>query len=251
MRLRLIRNATLRFEYAHRAFVTDPYLAAKHTRPSFTGRSPNPLVDLPCSPQEVLESIEMVVISHLHSDHFDPLAEQLIPKHIEILCRFEDLANLRAIGFSESKAVEDRLAWRGIEVIRAEGRHGSGKVLEDMGSVSGFVFKAASEPTVYWTGDTVWCDAVAETIASVKPDIILTHSCGAVWGDQVLIVMDAAQTVQVCRAAPGSKVVAIHMEALDHATVSRAQLRQYAEAHGIGPDRLMIPTDGETLLFRR
>ena len=50
MQIQLIRNATLRFECAHRSFVIDPYLAAKHTRPSYTGASPNPLVELPCSP---------------------------------------------------------------------------------------------------------------------------------------------------------------------------------------------------------
>ena len=54
MQIQLIRNATLRFEYAHRSFIIDPYLAAKHTRPSYTGASPNPLVDLPCSPQEAI-----------------------------------------------------------------------------------------------------------------------------------------------------------------------------------------------------
>ena len=71
-------------------FIIDPYLAAKHTRPSYTGASPNPLVDLPCSPQEVIAGIEMVLISHLHSDHFDPAARELLPKTIPILCQPED-----------------------------------------------------------------------------------------------------------------------------------------------------------------
>ena len=67
------------------------------------------------------------------------------------------------------------------------------------------------------------------------------------WGDHVLIVMDAAQTVAVCRAAPNSTVIATHMEALDHATVTRAALRKYAEAQGIGPEKLLIPLDGEKI----
>jgi L-ascorbate metabolism protein UlaG (beta-lactamase superfamily) len=116
-----------------------------------------------------------------------------------------------------------------------------------MGTVSGFVFIAQGEPTVYWTGDTIWCEPVAQVIKEVKPEVILTHSCGAVWGKQILIVMDAAQTVAVCRAAPQSKVVAIHMEALDHTTVDRAALRKYADAQGIGPEQLLIPADGEKI----
>ena len=45
----------------------------------------------------------------------------------------------------------------------------------------------------------------------------------------------AAQTVQVCRAAPGSTVVAVHLDSLDHGTVTRQSLRAYAETHGIRP----------------
>ena len=69
------------------------------------------------------------------------------------------------------------------------------------------------------------------------------------WGDRVLIIMDAAQTVAVCRAAPNSTVIATHMEALDHATVTRAALRKYAETQGIGPGKLLIPFDGEKIAF--
>lgn len=53
MQIQLIRNATLHITYAGHIFLIDPYLAAKHTMPSFAGISPNPLVDLPFSPQEV------------------------------------------------------------------------------------------------------------------------------------------------------------------------------------------------------
>jgi hypothetical protein len=53
----------------------------------------------------------------------------------------------------------------------------------------------------------------------------------------------------VCRAAPWSVVVATHMDAVDHATVSRASLRAFATAHGVSPEQLRIPADGETLLF--
>jgi hypothetical protein len=59
--------------------------------------------------------------------------------------------------------------------------------------------------------------------------------------------MDAGQTLDLCEAAPRATVIATHMEALDHATVSRAALRQAAQARGIGSERLLIPQDGETI----
>ncbi len=249
MKLQLIRSATLRIEYAQRRFVIDPYLAAKHSRPSFTGKSPNPLVDLPCSPRDVIAGIEMALISHLHSDHFDPDAQELLPKDTPILCQPGDEAQIAAKGFLRVIPIEEQLAWHEITITRTPCQHGSGDVLALMGAASGFIFQAAGEPTVYWAGDTIWNDTVAEIIARVQPQIIITHSCGAVWGEQVLIVMDAAQTVAVCRAAPQSIVVATHMDSLDHATVSREALRDYAATNHIRPEQLLIPADGQILVF--
>ncbi len=87
MQIQLIRNATLRLQYAGLQLLTDPYLAAKHSRPSFTGKSPNPLVELPIPPEEVIAGVDGVLVSHLHSDHFDPAARDLLPKDIPILCQ--------------------------------------------------------------------------------------------------------------------------------------------------------------------
>ena len=97
MKIRLIRSATLRLEYAGLRFVIDPYLAAKHSRPSFAGRSPNPLVDLPCSPRDVIAGIDLAIISHLHSDHFDPAAQELLPKDTPLLCQPGDEARTSGI----------------------------------------------------------------------------------------------------------------------------------------------------------
>jgi len=249
MKIQLIRSATLRIEYAQQLFVIDPYLAAKHSRPSFTGRSPNPLVDLPCSPADILDGIQLVLISHLHSDHFDPAAQQLLPKNTPIFCQPGDESQIAAHGFRQVTAIQDSIVWQGITIRRTPCQHGSGEVLAQMGQASGFIFQADHVPTIYWAGDTILTDTISELIGRTQPEIIITHSCGAKWGEGVLIVMDAEQTVAVCRAAPRSVVIATHMESLDHATISRSDLRQYAQAQGITPEQLRIPLDGETLVF--
>jgi hypothetical protein len=48
---------------------------------------------------------------------------------------------------------------------------------------------------------------------------------------------------------PKRIIVATHMEALDHASVSRSDLRAAATAAGISNEQLLIPTDGEELVF--
>jgi hypothetical protein len=88
---------------------------------------------------------------------------------------------------------------------------------------------------------------VYEILGRFRPDVIITHSSGALWKGGGPIVMDAAQTLAVCRAAPGSRVIAIHLDSLDHGDVSRHGLRAQARAAGISDAQLLIPLDGESL----
>jgi L-ascorbate metabolism protein UlaG (beta-lactamase superfamily) len=117
MRFRLIRSATLRLRYAGRELLVDPYFAPRHSRPSFTGRSPNPLIELPVTPGEVMAGVELVIVSHLHSDHFDPEAQRLVPKDLPILSTHLDSldhgtvsrADLRA--HARSAGIPDGRLW--------------------------------------------------------------------------------------------------------------------------------------------
>ena len=250
MKMQLIRNATLRLNYAGHTIVIDPYLAPKHALPSYTGASPNPLVDLPIPEQAVIDGAELVVVSHLHSDHFDKWAQDLLPKDTPIFCQPGDETVIQGKGFGDVTALTESVNWHNISINRTSGRHGTSEaVLRDMGKVSGFVLMAADEPTVYWAGDTVWYDEIEENIRKYQPDIVITHSGGAVWGDNELIIMDAQQTVTVCKSVPAGIVVATHLEALDHCLTSRTQLREVAQKQGIQDKQLLIPADGATLEF--
>jgi len=224
-------------------------LSQKHEFDAFAGKSRNPISDLPIPARDVVEGIDAVLLSHLHIDHFDPAAEEMLPKDIPIFCQPGDEERLKKKGFQSITPVDPPVEWQGIKVTRTQGQHGTGSLGEKMGNVSGYVLEAESEPTLYWAGDTIWCDAVKQVVRDAQPDIILTHSSGARFPKSDPIVMDAEQTIALCRAAPDGIVVATHMEALDHGTVSRADLRALAEREGIGADRLFIPLDGEVLRF--
>ena len=249
MQIQLIRNATLRITYRDHLFITDPYLAPKHSQQPLIGKSRNPLVDLPMPADDVLVGIEMALVSHLHPDHFDSIAQQLLPKNIQVYCQPGDENQIKEAGFANVISIDNNVDWRGIKITRTTGQHGDGVWAEQMGSVSGFVFQAENEPTVYWAGDTIWCEAVRQTILEFKPDIIITHSGGASFEAGHPIIMDGQQTIKVCRTAPHSIVIAIHMETFDFDTVTRADLRTLADAEGIDLNQLLIPQDGETLVF--
>lgn len=246
MKLQLLRNATLKLSYGGRTILVDPYFAPRHSLPSFTGRSPNPLVELPLPIEEILAGVELVVVSHLHSDHFDSSAQEAVPKHLPIICQPGDEVTIAKAGFTDVIPLTTSTDWNGLRLTRCEGSHGLGPVVEKMGNVMGFLLETPREPKLYWAGDTVLYPPVIETVRRSAPDIIVSHSCGARW-DGDLIVMDGDQTTTLCETAPRSIVVATHMEALDHATVDRNDLRRAADAKGVPPTRLIIPRDGEII----
>ena len=249
MQIQLIRSATLRMTYDNRVFIIDPYLAPKHSQEPLIGKSRNPLVDLPYPPEDILANIEMALISHLHPDHFDSLAQQLLPRDIPLYCQPGDQHQIKEAGFSNIMIVDGSVNWHGLTITRTPGQHGNEVWSTRMGSVSGFIFRADNEPTIYWAGDTIWYEAVQQIVLETEPDIIITHSSGASFEDGHPIIMDGQQTMEVCRTAPQSIVIATHMETFDFDTVSRKDLRALAEAEAIESRQLLIPADGETLLF--
>jgi L-ascorbate metabolism protein UlaG (beta-lactamase superfamily) len=249
MDLQLLRNATMKIHYSGHTILTDPMLGEVGTTRSFAGKAPNPTCPLPLSVEHIIAGIDLVLVSHLHPDHFDEAAVSRLPKDLPILCSPVDRDRLRAFGFTEVTAVEERLAWRNLVITRTEGRHGSGPILERMGEVAGFVIEAGDEPTLYWVGDSIWCQQVAAIVADFTPQLIVTHSGGATLPGFAPIIMDIDDTLRLMESAATATVVAVHLEALDHCTVDRLALRQAADKAGIHGRRLLIPADGEILRF--
>lgn len=252
MQLTAIRNATLVLDYGGTRFLIDPDLADRHTRESFTGRSRNPMVELPVAAESLGEGLDVIIVSHLHSDHFD--GTSVLDRSLRLVCQPGDEDEIRATGFTAVEVLDHETTAGAVTIRRTGGRHGLGEVGVWMGNVSGFVFRAEAEPKLYWAGDTVLCDEVREVLERERPDVVVTHSCGASWPDSTgapqLIVMDVAETIACCELVEGV-VVATHMEALDHATVDRVGLRAAADAVGVAPTKLLIPHDGETVDLNR
>jgi L-ascorbate metabolism protein UlaG (beta-lactamase superfamily) len=250
LKIQLIRNACLKISLNGKIILTDPMLSPRHGIESFAGKEKNPTVELPLPIEEILEGVDMVLVSHVHQDHFDKTAMEIIPKDIPVFCTagYED--KIKEGGFSRVTPIEEEVVWEGIRITKTPGYHAGKKKWQDiLGPVAGFLLKADGVPHVYWPGDTILCDAVETLIKEEQPDIILPHCCGAVLDDSGPIVMDDRMARKICELAPDAKVVAIHMEALDHATVTRDDLKDMAEKNRISPDRFFIPADGDTLEF--
>jgi L-ascorbate metabolism protein UlaG (beta-lactamase superfamily) len=117
---------------------------------------------------------------------------------------------------------------------------------EAMGAVMGVALGAVDQPTLYVAGDTVWCDEVAAAIEAHRPEVIIVNAGAPQFGRGGPITMDATDVASTAAAAPGSTVIAVHMEAYNHCGLSRAELADACQQAGCA-DRVLIPTDGETI----
>jgi L-ascorbate metabolism protein UlaG (beta-lactamase superfamily) len=256
MKFQQLRNATIIIEYAGKKFLVDPMLAEKGAFPGFEGtinsHLANPLVDLPVPMDEILD-VDAVIVTHIHPDHWDEAAINLVPKDMLIFAQNEkDAAQIQAQGFSNVRALGESTAFDGITLIKTPGRHGGEKTVEELadllGHVSGVVFKHPGEKTLYIAGDTVWYEGVEENLKKYEPDVVVLNSGDA----QVLgydpIIMDKKDVYEVYKAAPKATIIASHMESVNHAMLSRKELRDFLSEKGM-TQRVLVPEDGETCTF--
>ncbi len=246
MRIRLIRHATLWIEYAGVTLLVDPMFSEAGANPPIQNSGDerrNPLVPMPGNPGD-WRAPDAVLVTHLHRDHWDEAAAQTLPKSTPILCQPGDEEAIRSSGFGDVTGIQEPSLFRAITIHRTGGRHGTGEIGEKMGRVSGFVLQAAGEPTLYMAGDTIWCDEARRAMDAYKPDVTVVNAGGArfVVGDP--ITMDEDDVVAVCRYAQDTKVVAVHMDAINHCHVTREKLSSRLAAEGLF-DRVTIPKDGE------
>jgi L-ascorbate metabolism protein UlaG (beta-lactamase superfamily) len=247
MRLRLIRHATLHVEYSGHKILVDPMLDDAAARPSIED-SPNPhknpLVPLTIPAKDIVNAIDTVLVTHTHSDHWDETAARILSKDIPLLGQPEDQFKFQSQGFTNARSVSHSLQLNGIEITRTGGQHGTGEIAKMLAPVSGFVLRAHGEPTLYIAGDTIWCDEVENAIAEHRPDIIVINAGGARFLRGDPITMMAEDVVRTCQSAPQALVVAVHMEAINHCLLTRADLAfQLEAARVIG--RAAIPGDGD------
>jgi L-ascorbate metabolism protein UlaG (beta-lactamase superfamily) len=246
MHLRLIRNATLRLEVGGLQLLVDPMLDPAGARPPVEETDDdrrNPLVELPEPPEVVVEGIDAVLLTHLHQDHFDSTAAALLPKNVPLLCQPEDVERLRAQGFTDVRPVEERVELDGITVTRTPARHGTGPVADALAPVSGYLLRDAAGRGLYIAGDTVLYEDVERILDEQRPEVVVVNASGARLTGTDPIVMDTDDVVAVARRAPDARVVAVHLEAINHCVQTRADLHQALHDAGLS-ERVTVPEDG-------
>lgn len=251
MKMQLLRHATLILHIHGKKFLVDPMLSPKDTLDPVQNCGNDirfPMVDLPISQSELLETVsevDAVVVTHLHRDHWDAAAQDMISKNKRIYCQPSDREKLTAQGFTHVIPVDVRLDWDGISIHRTSGKHGTGEIGKKMGEVSGFVFEYGNK-SIYLAGDTIWCDDVENSLTKFSPEVTIVNAGGARFMEGDAITMTPDDILQVRTKLPGSKIIAVHMDTVNHCFVTRAILSKVLNEKGLA-HAIAIPLDGETI----
>lgn len=251
VKIQFIRHATMILYLAGKKLLVDPLFSQKNTMPAVKNvpnKSDNPLVDLPV-PIDALLECDAVFVTHMHRDHFDNTAADLLPKDLLIFCQPQDSEKFRELGFNNAIPVTKSFNWGNIKILRTKGKHGHGIIAKRMAPSSGFVISAPGEPVVYLTGDTVWCPCVEKVLIKYSPEVIISNCGEARFSLGKPITMDVGDILSLCRLSPAANVVAVHMDAWNHCRLSRKELRDFTIEHNID-NQVCIPENGELLEIR-
>ncbi|CAN1602250.1 MBL fold metallo-hydrolase [Pseudomonas mediterranea] len=257
MKIQQIRNATIILESGPYRVLVDPMLAGKGTLPPlrlFGATQRNPLVELPASTAENLESVTHCLITHCqkgHFDHLDRAAKRwLREKQIPVVCTAHDAGYLAKRGLNVQPLAKDPDQANGflggtLRSVRCT--HGRGLVGKLMEHGVGYLIELPGEPSVYLTGDTLLTPTVREFVLHHQPQVSVVPAGGARFDLGGDIIMGIEETIEFTRLSRGT-VIANHLEAISHCPTTRTALRDAATMAGLG-SRLRIPEDGETLAF--
>ncbi|TCP96015.1 L-ascorbate metabolism protein UlaG (beta-lactamase superfamily) [Cricetibacter osteomyelitidis] len=256
-----VRNATAKVQYGDSVFLIDPYLVPQGSYAGFEGTvnssQRNPMIAMQPNVKELLKGVQAVIVTHTHADHWDEAAQKALPKTLPIFVQNADDAKIiRAQGFKDVRVIGNHTEFNKVKLSRIKGgQHGTDQMYalpqlaEMLGDEMGVVLQSDKEKTLYIVGDTVWNASVDDALASFKPEIVVMNTGYAkLQNMDGSIIMGLDDVGKMAQTAPNADIITVHMDAVNHATVSSNDMRRYVKEKGLGK-QVAVPKEGEVLKY--
>ncbi len=255
-----IGNATTIIRYAGFTILTDPNFLHRgdHARLGYGLRSErltDPAIDI-----DALPPLDLVLLSHMHDDHFDHIAAERLDRTIPIITTRHARRALKQRGFKEARALK---TWQSLVVQKGEtllritsmpGTHVPRPLARLLPPVMGSLLEWETPAgrnllRMYISGDTLVHNRLKE-IPKRHPDIdlALLHLGGTrVLG--LMVTMDARQGVEALRIIAPTIAIPIHYNDYSVFTSSLEDFKQEVHKAGL-EDHIRYLAHGETYRFR-
>lgn len=256
-----IGTATVIIRYSGLTILTDPNFLHKgdHVHLGY-GLTSERLTD-PAVTLEKLPPIDLIVLSHMHGDHFDQLVQQKLDRSIPVVTTPDAARKLDELGFKARYALntwESLTVTKGDTMLRisaAPGRHGppvvAGLLPEVMGSMLEFLTAdGKSNYRIYISGDTLVYDDISE-IPRRYPDIdlALLHLGGTRILGIMKVTMDGKDGVKMLQIIAPHHAIPIHYNDYDVFKSPLSDFEKEVKAAGL-QDKITYLKHGDTYQFK-
>ena len=252
MKLHHLRNATFIIEAGANFILVDPMLGGVGYMPPFSfirfKPQKNPTVRLPENHKEILNKVTHCLITHRHPDHIDSAAIQfLVEQNIPVTCGIKDVRSLkkRGVNIVQSLKYWEKDTFLEGSITGIPAKHGYGFMAFPMGNVIGFHVVLPNYPSIYISADTIYTKDVEKALTELKPDISVLAAGSAQFDIGRPVLMDMEDILKFVERSP-NKVMANHLEAINHCPTTREQLKSELAQRGLFK-KVYIPDDGETI----
>ena len=254
--LTFVGTATTVLRFGRYTLLTDPNFLHRGQRAKLGyGLSSRRMTD-PAMAIGDLPSLDAVLLSHLHGDHFDDVARRELDRSLPVLTTPSAARKLHGWGFGSSVGLP---TWESyalgddaerVRVTAMPGRHGPALLHRAlppvMGSIVDLERHGRRSLRVYITGDTLNVSELRE-VRDHYPDVdvMVAHLGGTRIGG-VLVTMDAVQGADLVELMRPGAVVPVHY---DDYGVFRSPLSHFTDEmrrRGLLDARVRLVARGET-----
>jgi L-ascorbate metabolism protein UlaG (beta-lactamase superfamily) len=237
--IQFIGTATVLIRYQGLTILTDPNFLhrGEYVYLGYGIRSQrltNPAIEL-----EALPPIDLVILSHMHEDHFDKLVQQKLRRDVPIVTTRQASAQLSRLGFTQRYPLNhwDSLTVRKgdtrLRITALPARHSRRPISALLPPVIGSMLDFQQGPAgaayrIYISGDTLIYDDIAD-IPRRFPDInlALLHLGGTRLLGVIKATMDGDDGVRMMQLVAPQRAIPIHY---DDYTVFKSPLSDFQRA---------------------
>jgi len=263
-----IGNATAIYELNGVRIMTDPNFLHQgdhvHLAPGVVGtRLKDPAFDL-----EECPPVDLILLSHLHEDHFDRVVADKLRRTIPILSTAHASEGLIKQGYTHPITL---YTWQSIFISQAgakkvkitsmPGKHTIGVfdaaniIMNAIPPVMGSLIEVLSETgeteyTIYISGDTLWYDDLKDIhVKYPHVDLAILHLGGTTLPIvNVMVTMDAEQGIKLFTVINPDKAIPVHFDDYDAFLSPLDDFKKLIEKEGWS-DRVIYLDRGEAYRF--